>query len=47
MRAAIDRAAAADEPQAFTARSTGRDAKGDVVAEFEVDWSFKRRPPRA
>ena len=47
LRAAIERAAAADEAQAFTARSTGRDPKGDVVAEFEIDWSFKRRAPRA
>ena len=47
LRAAIERAAAADEPQAFTARSTGRDAGGEIVAEFEVDWSFKRRAPRA
>ena len=47
LRAAIDRAAAADEPQAFTGHSTGRDEKGDVVAEFEIDWSFKRRAPRA
>jgi hypothetical protein len=43
MKAAIERAAASDEPQAFAARSTGRDAVGDVVAEFEVSWSFKRR----
>jgi hypothetical protein len=46
MRAAIDRAAAADEPQAFTARSVGRDARGDTVAEFEIDWSFRRRDSR-
>ena len=43
MKAAVERAAASDEAQALTARSTGRDAAGDVVAEFEVDWSFKRR----
>jgi hypothetical protein len=43
MKAAVEAAAASDEPQALTARSTGRDAAGDVVAEFEVDWSFKRR----
>jgi hypothetical protein len=41
---AIARAAAADEPQLLLARSTGRNAAGEVVAEFEVDWSFKRRP---
>jgi hypothetical protein len=43
MKAAIERAAGSDEPQAFVARSTGRDEGGDVVAEFEVAWSFKRR----
>jgi hypothetical protein len=43
MKAAIERAAASDEAQAFTARSIGRDAAGDVVGEFEVTWSFKRR----
>jgi hypothetical protein len=47
MRAAIARATASDEPQAFTARSTGRDAAGDVVTEFDIDWSFKRRAPQA
>lgn len=43
MKAAVERAVASDEPQALTARSTGRDAAGAVVAEFEVDWSFRRR----
>ena len=43
MKAAIDRAAASGEPVAFAARSVGRDPAGDVVAEFEVTWSFKRR----
>ena len=42
--AAIARAAATDEPQSLVVRSTGRNAEGDVVAEFEVEWSFKRRP---
>jgi hypothetical protein len=45
MKAAIERASASDEPQAFAARSVGRDETGDVVAEFEIDWSFKRRKP--
>jgi hypothetical protein len=45
MRAAIERAAASDEPQAFVGRSVGRDGRGDAVAEFEVSWSFKRRRP--
>ena len=43
MKAAIDRAAASGEPVVFAARSVGRDPAGDVVAEFEVTWSFKRR----
>lgn len=44
MRDAITRAAAGDEPQLFVARSVGRDPAGDVVGEFEISWSFKRRP---
>ena len=43
MRAAIDQAAASEEPQLFLARTTARDAAGDVCSEFEVTWSFKRR----
>lgn len=43
---AIARAAASDEPQPLVVRSTGRNAAGEVVAEFELDWSFKRRPSR-
>lgn len=43
IRRAIERAAASDEPQLFTARSLGRDGSGERVAEFEIDWSFRRR----
>ena len=43
MRAAVSRAAASEEPQLFVARSVGRDAAGDVGAEFDITWSFKRR----
>jgi hypothetical protein len=43
MRAAVEAAAAADAPQTFAARSTGRDRAGDAVAEFEIGWSFRRR----
>ncbi len=43
MRAAVEKAASTDEPQVFVARSVGRDAAGDVAAEFEITWSFKRR----
>jgi len=47
LRAAIARSAESSESQAVTARSTGRDATGEEVAEFEVDWSFRRRAPKA
>jgi Domain of unknown function (DUF4442) len=43
LKAAVDRAAAAPEEQAYTGRSTGRTAEGEAAAEFEVTWSFKRR----
>ena len=43
MRTAIERATLSDEAQAFVARSVGRDEAADLVAEFEVTWSFKRR----
>ena len=43
MRAAIESASSSDEPQVFLARSVGRDRSGDVAAEFEITWSFKRR----
>ncbi len=41
--AAITRAAATDEPQPLVVRSTGRNAAGELVADFEISWSFKRR----
>jgi len=43
MRSAIERASASDLPQAFAARSLGRDRLGSAVAEFDITWSFKRR----
>ena len=46
IRAAIERAAASDEPQVVSARSVGKDGAAEVVAEFAVDWSFKRRTAR-
>ena len=41
--AAIELAAESEAPQAVVARSTGRDADGAIVAEFDVSWSFRRR----
>jgi hypothetical protein len=46
IRAAIEQAATCDAPQVVSARSIGRSAEGDTVAEFVVDWSFKRRSAR-
>lgn len=43
MRAVIDAAGACDEGREYTARSTGRMLDGTVVAEFDVQWSFRRR----
>jgi Domain of unknown function (DUF4442) len=43
MRAAIDRAIATGEGVVFTARSIGKQKDGTTVAEFEIEWSFKRR----
>ncbi len=46
IRAAIEQAAASDAPQVVSARAIGRNAEGEPVAEFVVDWSFKRRTAR-
>jgi ABC-type sugar transport system substrate-binding protein len=43
LRDAVARAASQDEPVEVVARSTGRDARGDVVSEWAVTWSLKRR----
>jgi hypothetical protein len=43
MKAAVGAAAGSDEAQVFVARSVGRDRAGDIAAEVEVTWSFKRR----
>ena len=39
----IERAAQTGEPATYVARSVGRSQTGEVVSEFEVTWSFKRR----
>jgi hypothetical protein len=47
MKAAVDRAAAQDEPVSYTARPAARGADGALVSEFAVTWSFKRRATKA
>jgi hypothetical protein len=39
----VARAIATGEPQSFTAKSTGTNKAGDVVAELFVTWSFKAK----
>jgi hypothetical protein len=43
MRAAIERAAQSGEGVEFTARTVGKMPDGTVVAEFDIEWSFKRK----
>ena len=43
MQTAIAQAAATGEGVPFTARSTGRMPDGVVIAQFEIDWSFKKK----
>jgi hypothetical protein len=43
MQAVVDRAAAGGDGETFTARSVGRNKAGEVAAEFDVTWSFRRR----
>ena len=39
----IEEAIASGEGKAITVRSTGRNAENEIVAEFEITWSFKAR----
>jgi len=43
LQSVVERAAAATDEQSYTGRSIGRTAEGEVAAEFDVTWSFKRR----
>jgi uncharacterized protein DUF4442 len=43
MKTAIDHAVRSGEPVVFKARSVGRQKDGTLVAEFEIDWSFRKR----
>jgi hypothetical protein len=43
MRAAIDDAIRTGEPVVFSARSVGTQRDGTQVAEFTVEWSFKKK----
>ena len=43
MRAAIEQAVTTGEPVVYTARSIGTQRDGTQVAEFAVEWSFKKK----
>jgi len=43
MRAAIEQAVKTGDPVVFTAHSVGTQRDGTQVAEFSVEWSFKRK----
>ncbi len=43
LAAAVDRAAACGESEAYVGRAEGRTADGTPAALFQVSWSFKRR----
>lgn len=41
IRQAIEEAVRTKEAKTFHARSTGRNNDGEIVAQFEITWSFK------
>ena len=43
LRDHIQRTVDTGEPVSFTAKSTGVNQKGELVAEFFITWSFKRK----
>jgi len=43
LQAAIESTIASGEAVAFRAKSTGTNENGELVAEFFITWSFKRR----
>ena len=43
MRAAIEKAVSTGEPVVFTARSIGTQRDGTQVADFSIEWSFKKK----
>lgn len=40
---AVEEAISTGEPRMVKAKSTGRNEAGEIVAEFYITWSFKRR----
>ena len=46
MAEAVRRAATTGTPETFVARSVGLDSVGEVVSEWSLTWSLKRRSPK-
>jgi hypothetical protein len=47
LKSAIDSAVRSGDAVVFAARSVGTQQDGTVVAEFQIEWSFKRRAAAA
>lgn len=47
MKVMIEKAVHSGEPQSFTAKSTGKNDKGELVAEFLITWSFRQKQPNS
>ncbi len=45
IRNAIEEAIATGASQVVRARSTGKNSKGELIAEFYITWSFKSKKP--
>jgi hypothetical protein len=43
IKEAIDQTVRSSEPRSVRAKSTGRNAEGEIIAEFFITWSFKAR----
>ncbi|RZK45831.1 MAG: DUF4442 domain-containing protein [Pedobacter sp.] len=46
LKAQVEKTVASGEAVSFTAKSTGVNKAGELVAEFLITWSFKRRAIR-
>jgi acyl-coenzyme A thioesterase PaaI-like protein len=45
MRDAIEQAVRSGEPVVYTAKSVGTQRDGTQIAEFTIEWSFKKKAP--
>lgn len=45
LRRTIEESISTGEGKIFRAKSVGKNAAGEIVAEFYITWSFKAKPP--